>query len=293
MMKKLQKIVFFGTEDFSLSSLKALVEGNFSVAAVVTKPDTPRGRGHKLTPPPVKLYAQQHNIPVLQPKKITDISEKLRTFAPATGVLVSYGKIIPQSIIDIFTPGIINVHPSLLPKYRGPTPIESAILHGDHKTGVSIMQLSARMDAGPVYSQVVHTLDHTETQTTLYATLAKLGAQRLIETLPSIMQGELSATPQNEDICTYCSLLTKDDTFITPASYTVAQLEQKIRAHIVFPKTKIKHQSGILTLLSSTPAKKQENSLTLQCKDGYLQVDTIMSPHGKSMSTDAYLNGIK
>ena len=149
-----QPIVFFGTEDFSLYSLRALVEAGFNIVAVITKPDSRRGRSNKLIQPAVKQFASQHHIPVWQPKRLKDIISDIKNITPQpTGVLVSYGKIIPQTIIDLFQPGIINVHPSLLPKYRGPSPIESAIANRDKITGVTIMQLEQAMDAGPIYHQ--------------------------------------------------------------------------------------------------------------------------------------------
>ena len=133
------RIIFFGTEEFCAISLQALINSGFNVAAVVTKPDSKKGRGQKLVPPTVKLIAQKHNIPVWQPKRLSEITENIRQLQPVSGVLVSFGKIIPSSIIDLFSPGIINVHPSKLPTYRGPSPIESAILNGDGQTGVSLM----------------------------------------------------------------------------------------------------------------------------------------------------------
>ena len=127
-MSMSKTIVFFGTEDFSLYALKVLVEQGFAVAAVVTKPDTKRGRGGALTKPAVKVFAESHNIPVWQPSRLKEIEASISALHDPIVVLVSYGKIIPQSIIDLFSPGIVNVHPSLLPLYRGPSPIESAIL---------------------------------------------------------------------------------------------------------------------------------------------------------------------
>ena len=144
----MNSIVFFGTEDFSLVALEALVEAGFPVEVVVTKPDMPKGRGHVLTEPLVKTFAKKHGIQVWQPAKLNDINDDIAKLNNPIGVLVSFGKIIPQKTLDLFTPGIINVHPSLLPKYRGPSPIEAAILMGDQETGVSIMRLSAQMDAG-------------------------------------------------------------------------------------------------------------------------------------------------
>ena len=146
-------IIFFGTEDFSAVSLQKLIDEGFEVAGIITKPDSKKGRGQKLQSPKVKKIGENFKIPVLQPQKMNEIIEFVQNFENPVGVLVSFGRIIPQEIIDLFTPAIVNVHPSLLPKYRGPSPIESAILNGDTKTGVSLMKLSKEMDAGDVYSQ--------------------------------------------------------------------------------------------------------------------------------------------
>jgi methionyl-tRNA formyltransferase len=216
------RIIFFGTEAFSADALRALIASNFNVVAVVTKPDQPKGRGHKLTEPLVKTIAREHDIPVWQPTKLADVAEQITSLQPVAGVLVSYGKIIPQSIIDLFTPGIINVHPSLLSRYRGPSPIEAAIIHHDNQTGVTIMQLSAAMDAGPIYAQHIIPLDHTETKPALYATLSHIGNQLLIDTLPDILSGALTPTPQNDADATYCSLLSKQDGLLNPAELTAA-----------------------------------------------------------------------
>lgn len=293
MKKKSNTIVFFGTEDFSLESLKALVENEFSIACVVTKPDTKRGRGHTLTQPAVKQCALAHNIPVLQPQKIADIKDTLRDYASTTGVLVSYGKIIPQSIIDIFENGIINVHPSLLPLYRGPTPIESAIINRDSVTGVTIMQLTAKMDAGGIYAQIQHTLDKTETQSQLYETLSKKGADLLVETLPNIINQHITATPQDETKAVYCNLLTRELCFFDPDTLTAKQLEAKFRAHAVFPRTKYHYQDQLLTILNGHADTKKSTDIDIVCKEGVFVVDTVLSPHGKTMNAEAFLRGIK
>ena len=157
-------VVFFGTEDFSLTALQGLVTAGYTIAAVVTKPDSKRGRDQKLTPPSVKVFAHEQGIPVWQPTKLAEITADIQALGDVAGVLVSYGKIIPQATIDLFDPGIINVHPSLLPLYRGPSPIESAIKNGDTQTGATIMQLAAGMDSGPIYAQMVHPLSGAETR---------------------------------------------------------------------------------------------------------------------------------
>lgn len=286
------KLIFFGTEDFSLAALQALVEAGYNIAAVVTKPDTPRGRGHVLTPPSVKVYAQEHAIPVWQPTKLSEIADDITALQPVAGVLVSYGKIIPQSIIDLFTPGIINVHPSLLPLYRGPSPIEAAIANRDSQTGVSIMQLSAKMDAGPVYAQATHQLDGTETQTSAYQSLVKIGVQLLISTLPAILSGELQPTDQDDSQATYCQLLTKEQSWIDPASQTAAQVEAMIRAHQVFPRTRYNHNGQNLIITAAHVATAAQNPLDITFHDGsVLGIDRLIAPSGKQMSASDYLRG--
>ena len=161
-------ILFFGTDLFSAATLGSLIEAEYTIGAVITKPDSKSGRGQKLTKPLVAQIAEAHGIPVWQPIKLLDISNDITALNTASnevvGVLSSFGRIVPQSIIDLFPLGIINIHPSLLPLYRGPSPIETAIENGDQQTGVSIMKLSAEMDAGPIYAQQVYVLDGTETQ---------------------------------------------------------------------------------------------------------------------------------
>ncbi|RYF28252.1 MAG: methionyl-tRNA formyltransferase [Chloroflexi bacterium] len=232
-----QPIIFFGTEDFSLIALRALIEHNFNVAAVVTKPDTLRGRGNKLTQPAVKLFAQQHDIPVWQPTKMADVRDDIMAIDNPIGVLVSFGKIIPQSIIDLFSPGIINIHPSLLPKYRGPSPIEAAIKNGDAITGVSIMQIQAKMDAGPVYAQQAYDLDGTENSVQLYDTLGAIGATMLIDTLPQIAGNQLLPVEQSENDASYCQLITKADGIID-WSESSNVIERQIRAYQQWPQSR-------------------------------------------------------
>lgn len=215
------------------------MEAGFHVAAVVTKPDSPQGRGQKVTPPKVKVYAQENDIPVWQPSKLSEIADMVAQLEEPAGVLVSYGKIIPQSILDLFTPGIINVHPSLLPKYRGPSPIEAAILNGDNETGVSIMRLSAHMDAGPVYVQQAVSLLGTETVDQLYDQLGSLGSKMLVEVLPHIIDGSLQPVDQQDDAASYCHIIRKDDGIIDwqkPAE----QIEREIRAYKGWPQSRTK-----------------------------------------------------
>jgi methionyl-tRNA formyltransferase len=233
-------IVFFGTDEFSAVSLRELLSKGFSVVAVVTKPDSQKGRGRKLSKSVIKEIAEAYGIPVWQPVRVQEIADNIAKLGEAPlGVLVSYGKIIPESIIRAFTPGIVNVHPSLLPKYRGPSPIETAILNGDTETGVTIMQLSKDMDAGPIYSQVTVQLNDTETAPQLEQQLAELGAQELSLTLPAIVSGALAPTPQDENSATYCQLLQKQDGILDPSYLTALEAEQRVRAYLAFPKSKV------------------------------------------------------
>lgn len=289
---KNKPIVFFGTEDFSLVTLSALIESGWPIAAVVTKPDTPKGRGQHLTPPRTKVLALQHDIPVWQPQKLGEIADNIRQLNEPVGVLVSYGKIVPQSIIDIFTPGIINLHPSLLPKYRGPSPIEAAILNGDATTGVSIMQLAKEMDAGPVYRQVTVPLDGTETRTDLYGTLALIGTKTLIDALPSIIDNTLLPQSQDETRATYCQLLQKADALLDPNTCSAAEAERKVRAHLGFPKTKIELFGHPIIITKAHTSTHQKTPLDIRCQDGaFLSIDELIGPSGKTMSANAFLNG--
>lgn len=292
-MKNMSKtIIFFGTEDFSAAILARLLEGGYHIAAVVTKPDTKRGRGHQLTMPLVKEIALRHNIEVWQPVKIAEINDHIAALGEVAGVLVSYGKIIPKSTIALFTPGIINVHPSLLPKYRGPSPIESAIANGDSKTGVSIMQLSAEMDAGPVYAVREYPLLGTETRPELYAELANFGANLLLQVLTNILNGDLNPTEQDESLATYCKLLSKDDTNLDLSTLSAAKAEQLIRAHLGFPKSKLTINGHTIVITKAHVTVQQKTPLDLRCADGaYLSVDTLIAPSGRNMDQAAFLRG--
>lgn len=286
------KIIFFGTEDYSLGTLRTLVEHNFPIAAVITKPDAPSGRGQKITAPPVKPYAELHNIPVWQPTKVSDLNEKISSFQPATGVLVAFGKIIPQSTIDLFSPGIINLHPSLLPRWRGPSPIEATISNRDTQAGVTLIQLNAEMDAGPVYLQKKIDLKGDETKLELYQSLFKLGGEMLIENLPDILSGALQPTPQSADGVTYCSLLSKNMSLLDPSKLTASEAEAHVRAHLSFPRSKIQLGEHPLIVTKAHIASEPNANIAVQFRDGnYLVVDELIAPSGKTMDSDTFQRG--
>ena len=285
-------IVFFGTEEHSLITLKALCDANLPVVAIVTKPDAPKGRGGKITEPAVKTFAREHDITVWQPAKLKDIADNIKQLNNPIGVLVSYGKIIPQSIIDLFSPGIINVHPSLLPNYRGPSPIEAAMTNLDTETGVSIMQLDADMDAGPVYHQEKITLTSHESRAELYDQLFALGSEKLVELLPRIVSGDLQPVEQDHAAATYCALLSKKDALLDPAKLTATQAEARVRAHLGFPRTKLAFDSLELIITAAHVATEPHTALDQQFTDGnYLIIDELLAPSGKKMTAEAFLRG--
>ena len=292
MTKISPKIVFFGTENYSLITLEALVEEGFNVVCVITKPDTKRGRGHKLTEPPVKTFAKSHNIPVLQPSKVSEITDYIKQLQPVTGVLVAYGKIIPQSIIDLFTPGIINVHPSLLPKYRGPSPIESAIANRDTETGVSIMQLDSKMDAGPIYTQTRQPLTGKETKFELYDKLFHDGTSLLIKNLPNIISGSLQPTPQGDSRASYCQLLNKDNSWLDTERMTAVEAEAHVRAHLGFPRSRMTIDDRDIIITKSHCDKTPNSHLDKKfADDNYLIIDELIAPSGKTMTAEEFIRG--
>lgn len=289
-----KRLVFFGTEDFSLPSLEALVESGFTVVAVVTKPDSARGRSGKLVAPAVKMYAELQNIPVYQPQKLADIHDDLIALNPDAGVLVSYGKILPQRTLDVFEPiGIINLHPSALPHYRGPAPIEAAILNGDESVGISIMKLTYEMDAGPVFAQTTHPLVGNETKPELYNRLARDGATLLCETLPGILENQIEAKEQKESDVSYTSLLRKQDGILDPTTDTAHVLERKVRAYLTYPKTRLTIQNIDVIVTSAFVVESSlDAALVVTCADEtLLEVRELVAPSGKTMSGEAFKRG--
>jgi methionyl-tRNA formyltransferase len=237
------------------------------------------------------LVAEAHGIPLLLPEKPREIREQLRSYGAEAAVLVAYGRIISQSIIDLFPKGIINIHPSLLPRWRGPSPIEAPLLAGDEATGVSLMQLTAGMDEGPIYAQVRLPLDGSETKLSLCDTLSQLSSELLFESLPGILNGDIQPVAQAHEKATYSRLLSKQDSWLLPEQLTAAEAERKVRAHQGFPKTKITVQGKPLIILESH-VSPTEPALGVRCQDdNYLAIDRLVAPHGKSMDADAYLRG--
>ncbi|HLF84049.1 MAG TPA: methionyl-tRNA formyltransferase, partial [Blastocatellia bacterium] len=211
------KLIFMGTPDFSVPSLERLIHDGHEVAAVFTQPDKPAGRGKHLHAPPVKTLALEHGIVVHQPAKIKSNDEARAIFeaiSPDACVVVAYGKILPAWMLAIPRLGCINVHASLLPKYRGAAPINWAIAHGERETGVTIMQMDAGMDTGPMLTQRSIPIGDDATAPQLSVRLAQLGAELLSETLPRVERGEVAPQTQDDSEATYAPMLKREDALI-------------------------------------------------------------------------------
>ena len=207
------KIIFFGTPQVSADILQTLFDAGYDISAVVTNPDAPVGRKHVITPSPVKVLAEKLSLPVLEPEKLDSSFYALLTtnYKLDLGIVVAYGKIIPQSIIDSFPLGLLNIHYSLLPKYRGASPVEQAILNGDDKTGVAIQKLVYKLDAGPIVAMREIPIGENDTTPELKHRLTEIGGELLLETLPKYIDGEITPTEQDESLATHCGKISKSD----------------------------------------------------------------------------------
>jgi methionyl-tRNA formyltransferase len=228
--------VFFGTPNFSIYTLDSLKEAGFLPTLVVTSEDKPVGRHQTMTPSPVKVWALAHNIPVLTPTKIDDnfISE-LSTFNLELFLVAAYGKILPQKLLDLAKFGTLNVHPSLLPQYRGPAPLEGPILHGDEATGVTIMKIDELVDHGPILRQETIALNGNETTPELGEKLFKRGGQILAEIIPDYVTGEITPIEQDHTLATFTKKIRKEDGLVNLGAELPSVLWQKFRAYYSWP----------------------------------------------------------
>lgn len=227
------KFAFFGTDAFAVKVLATLKETSLVPSLIITNPDKPVGRKQIITPPPAKVWALENNIPIIQPASLKEIPEELKAGFDVF-ITASYGKIIPQNILDLPPHNCLNIHPSLLPKYRGPAPLEYTILNDDSETGVTIMQMDSKMDEGPILATAKVTLDGTETYFDLREQLAELGAKTLTGILPDYLAGNLKPIEQNHTEATYTKLITKEDGEINPATDPLTAWH-KYRAFIEWP----------------------------------------------------------
>lgn len=296
------RLVFFGTAEFSVPSLRALITSGANIVAVVTRPDARSGRHRELVAPPVKTLADNANLTVLQPTSPIQITPELAALEPTIGILVSYGRLIPASILKAFPDGIINVHASLLPRWRGASPIESALLAGDRSTGISLMRLETGLDTGPVYARHELKLGGHETRPELYDRLAALGAELLVQQLPAIILGQLKPVAQNDAKVTTCGLITKADGLIDWTKPAIS-LERQIRAYLGWPGsvTEISGRTVTVTAahiglshgkLAPGRAIAHDGELAVATGDGLLVIDRLKPAGRREMSGREFVAGV-
>jgi methionyl-tRNA formyltransferase len=209
-------IIFWGTPESAVTVANTLHQNDFNIVAVITQQDKPVGRKKTITPPPMKVWALEHNIPVLQPSKLdADFMTELTALSPAVSIVVAYGKILPQSIIDLPEHGTLNIHYSLLPLYRGASPVEAAILNGDAQTGVSIQQMVFELDTGPIVAEQAISLSENETSPQIKEMLSEIGGELLSQTLPEYLSRNIEPRPQDASQASKCGLIKKSEGDIT------------------------------------------------------------------------------
>lgn len=294
-----------GTAELSCASLQKLA-GKFSVAAVVTQPDKPKGRDLQLQPSPVKSLALKLNLPVLQPAKARDgqfISE-LREFKPDLIVVAAYGQILPQSILDLPKSGCVNVHTSLLPKYRGAAPIQTAILNGETETGVTIMKMDAGLDTGDILSQTRTPILPDDNSQTLHDRLAQLGADLLVATIPDFVAGKIQPRPQPAEGASYAAKIKKEDGKIDwsepaekilnqlraftpwPGAFTFLKAESKLQLLKIW-KAEIVEKSGNTGEILSA----DKNGIVAACGKDALRILELQREGGRRLSAQEFLAG--
>lgn len=298
-------IVFMGTPDFSVPALKILIEDGHTVQAVFTQPDRPRGRGKKLQPTPVKLSAEAAGIPVYTPlslRKGDDAAESLailKKLNPELIVVIAYGQILPKEILELPKNGCINLHASLLPRWRGAAPIQRAILAGDDETGITAMQMAEGLDTGDMLHILKTRIAEEETADTLHDRLSLLAAETLRETISLLEQNHLTPVPQGEAGVTYAEKITKDMSRLD-FSATAAEIDRTIRAVTGFAMLNGKRikllGSACSSYQSDAPAgsliKEGRHTLYLICGDGKAVRLTAVQPEGgKPMKIQDFLNG--
>lgn len=287
-------IIFYGTSEFAVPSLEALVnDGRFSVLAVVTQPDRPVGRHAIREKPPVKIAAEDLGIPVLQFEQVKsdEAFEKLKALKADVAVVASFGQIIPQRVLDLYKYGMVNVHSSLLPKYRGASPITAAIANGDNETGVTIMLIDAKMDHGPILAMQSMPISSTETTTSLTPKLASMGASLLVQTLPEYIEGTLVPVEQEHEKATFVKLLKREDGLLDPSTKTAAELERLVRAYQPWPGTFIIKNGKRYKILEAHVGTGEPSLL---CKDGAFLVIDRIQPEGKPpLEGAAFLRGAR
>ncbi|RPI57760.1 MAG: methionyl-tRNA formyltransferase [Acidobacteria bacterium] len=258
------RIVFFGTPDFAVPTLQALHQSRHPVVGVVTQPDRARGRGHKSQPGSVKLMAEKYGVPVLQPERLRDEAflETLRRLQADLGVVAAYGKILTDQVLQAPRLGLINVHASLLPKYRGAAPIHRAVLSGDSETGVTIMRVIKALDAGPMISKVTRPIGEDETSAEVERDIAKLGARALVSAVDALAEGRAVETPQDDSQATYAPKIEKSDGIVDWAR-SAREIHNQIRGLHPWPHAYTELEGERTILLKSEVADERGGGETV------------------------------
>lgn len=298
------RLVFMGTPAAAVPSLAALVEAGHEIAAVWTQPDRPSGRGRKMAPPPVKIYAEEKGIPVHQPKRIKteEASDLFDSHKAEAAVVVAYGKILPKEFLDAYPRGCFNVHFSLLPKYRGAAPVNWAVVNGEEVTGVTTMRMDEGLDTGDILLRKQTPIGKDETADHLTGRLSHLGASLIVETIKSI--DSIKPKKQKEEDASYAPLMKKEDGRIDWAS-DAASLERRVRGFQPFPRSYTSSPYGRLTIWRCTPLvdhtsretpgtvlKASDGRLVIACAEGTaLSVEEIQQEGKRKMPVADFLNG--
>ncbi len=300
------KIIFMGTPDFSVPTLAALVEAGHEIALVITQPDRPAGRGGHLKACPVKEWAVSHSLPVFQPEKIRaeEALERIRAEHADIGVVVAFGQILPEALLTMMPYGCVNVHASLLPKYRGAAPIQFAILDGEPVTGVTTMQMGAGLDDGPILLQDEMPIAPEETGESLFDRLSVSGAALCVKTLSLLAEGKITPQPQDESKATKVGRITKDMGDLDFAQPAVV-LERRVRGLYPWPGAFTHRQGALLKVLSAEALSQDgqpqlacgevftgcKDAIDVQTADGILRILRVQPQGGRAMAAKDYLLG--
>ena len=298
------RLIFAGTPEFAVAALAALIDAKHDIAMVLTQPDRPAGRGLRETPSPVKRLAQQQGIDVFQPitLKTPDNQAKIAAVKADAMVVAAYGLILPQAVLDIPPLGCINIHGSLLPRWRGAAPIHRAILAGDRETGITIMQMAAGLDTGPTLLRESIPIDAKDTTATLHDQLATLGGKLIVRALQQLQNGALLATPQPDEGVTYAAKISKSEARIY-WNLSAAEIERQVRAFNPFPIAQTRWRGESLRIWKAELAGEENHSpgslvavekdrIVVACGAGTLALTELQRAGGKRLAARAFLQGI-
>ncbi len=304
MEKSKLKIIFFGTSEFAVPAFKYLIQNGYSIVAVITQPEKPAGRAKITMPSPIKKAALESHVPAFEPHNLRDENflKQFKHLNPDIVIVASYGKIIPEKYLKIPKYGFLNIHPSLLPKYRGPSPIQMAILNGDKETGVAIMVVDKGIDHGPILVIKNYKLSIGDSYKDAEKKLAELGGELLLETLPDYLDGKLEPKEQDHSQATFTKMLSREDGKINWRN-TAKQIHNQIRALNPEPGAWTKWNDKILNIIKAEQGRpllnqghsgavvKFENNIAVTTKKCYLILKQIQLEGGKVMDAQSFVNG--